>query len=487
MYYFVVGAVFKNEAHILSEWLEHYIYHGVEKFYLINDNSSDNFMEILQPYIDNGLVTLFNPIEPQYQMRQSFLYSRYLLPLIKKREFKWIAIVDLDEFIYSPREKDITKILRMNENIGQIMIFWTHFGSNGHIKQPKNVVQSFTKKGLNPPITQRKNIINTDFPVRWLGIHESHVYGPVWWLGDNLAINHYRIQSLEFWQNVKMTRGDADCYDVRDMEIFKSLDLNDVDDFCLAQQNKDIIPVKLENINTYYCEMPKDTYHQFCKNFLGGSKYGTDGILEKLMSLIDMPKKCYQLETEPIQILPCLYENYSCFVHPEVNIYKENAYSCVKTINNHFSQEKFGIVSCDISTWKEFKNSPYHSHDSFVVLINLPENTLDMFLDAVKNSLQKKYTPIAFCMKTLVVILSCYIEKLADFPYIVGTKETDYLSLYTNLYLDGETWKYDKNMEKDMARRNFYLQFSRFPKEDENLDSHIKSNRSLIWKPLIKF
>lgn len=51
MFYFTIGAIFKNESHILKEWIEHYFYHGVEHIYLINDNSTDNFLNILEPYI----------------------------------------------------------------------------------------------------------------------------------------------------------------------------------------------------------------------------------------------------------------------------------------------------------------------------------------------------------------------------------------------------------------------------------------------------
>ena len=39
-YYFSVGAVFKNESHSIKEWICHYLHHGAEHFYLINDNKS---------------------------------------------------------------------------------------------------------------------------------------------------------------------------------------------------------------------------------------------------------------------------------------------------------------------------------------------------------------------------------------------------------------------------------------------------------------
>ena len=34
MYDFVIGAFFKNESHIIKEWIEHYFHHGVDHIYL---------------------------------------------------------------------------------------------------------------------------------------------------------------------------------------------------------------------------------------------------------------------------------------------------------------------------------------------------------------------------------------------------------------------------------------------------------------------
>ena len=71
MYYLTVGAIFKNESHCLQEWIEHHLYHGVEHFYLINDESTDEFMKILQPYINKDIITLYNvKNHPKYPGKQ---------------------------------------------------------------------------------------------------------------------------------------------------------------------------------------------------------------------------------------------------------------------------------------------------------------------------------------------------------------------------------------------------------------------------------
>lgn len=241
-----VFSIFKNETHCMKEWIEHYIFHGADHFYLINDNSDDNFLDILNPYIEKGLVTLFNASWNYYLGRQKDIYNHYVLPRIK--ESKWLLLVDMDEFMWSPKEIDITKILDMCSNIGQIQVEHTLYGSNGCVKQPKCLVQSFTKRSIQQPtfipIGNRKYFINSDFEFTSLNIHHATFLNKKDELEkfilldkEYFIMNHYNCQSRDFWDEVKCKRGDADNYLIRKREDFNALDLNDVEDFGLFNQN----------------------------------------------------------------------------------------------------------------------------------------------------------------------------------------------------------------------------------------------------------
>jgi len=59
MYFLSVLAIFKNETMNLKVWIDHYLWQGVEKIYLIDNGSTDNPMPILQPYIDKGFNSCF--------------------------------------------------------------------------------------------------------------------------------------------------------------------------------------------------------------------------------------------------------------------------------------------------------------------------------------------------------------------------------------------------------------------------------------------
>jgi hypothetical protein len=243
-YYFSVGAMFKNESHSIKEWIMHYLHHGVEHFYLINDNSTDNFMEIIQEYIDNDIVTLYNVNEPYYLGRQRTLYNKCILPDIK--ETKWLLMVDLDEYVWSKLDVNLSNILKNCEKLGQIQIKQTIFGSNGHISQPEHIVKSFTKR-INDNSNEKKfkYIINSSYDFSSLNVHhanftnEENTTNPsVFIIIENVFImNHYCCQSVEFWNNVKCVRGDSDNYAARNKEDFNYYDINEVEDFELYNQN----------------------------------------------------------------------------------------------------------------------------------------------------------------------------------------------------------------------------------------------------------
>jgi hypothetical protein len=246
MFKLSVGALFKNESHCLKEWLEHYIAHGVEHFFLIDDKSTDDYMTILNPYIEKGLVTLFCADCNYYLGRQRDLYNTYIFPCITKTE--WLLMVDLDEFVWSPKGTNFIQILELYfKDMAQIQINHTYFGSNGHIKQPEYIVKGFTRRSKDVPSESQgyKYFINTKYKFSSLNVHHADhidvqdklekfkIFSQDWW-----RLNHYSCQSREFWINVKCTRGDADNFRVRSIdEGFIDIDQNDVEDLGLLEQN----------------------------------------------------------------------------------------------------------------------------------------------------------------------------------------------------------------------------------------------------------
>jgi hypothetical protein len=260
MYNFIICSVFKNEAHILDEWIKHYLLHGVEHIYLVNDFSTDNYIEIIDKYKENVTI-INNDIITKEVGRQIQIYNKYFKPILNKT--KWMAILDLDEFLYSPYDINIQNYINKYDSYSQIIIDWLHFGSNEHILQPNSVIEGFIQRAkfdTTKTYYSYKSIFKTCSLINF-DIHKQIIKGSELHLkyNDNdvppLIINHYNLQSLNFYLNIKGTRGDINnWFDYKNLErnkeYFISYDKNDLEDLRLYIQNKIIInDVKLEKIN----------------------------------------------------------------------------------------------------------------------------------------------------------------------------------------------------------------------------------------------
>jgi hypothetical protein len=251
-YELAIGALCKNESDSILEWITHYLYHGVQHFYLINDASTDNTVEIIQPYIDSGIITLFDARCKYFLGRQRFLYNKYILPRVNSSEMKWLMISDVDEYVWSQESRDLKDVFRQCSHLAQIQYNHTLFGSNGHIQQPTGgLVRNFTRRSQTRPTESIKNYkyaVNSAFKFESLNIHHATASDEIYMkceffmqLGEPyFLMNHYSCQSLNFWNEVKCTRGDGDHYLVRDMEQFRRYDINEVEDIELLEQNRDI-------------------------------------------------------------------------------------------------------------------------------------------------------------------------------------------------------------------------------------------------------
>ena len=59
-YRFSLVLIFKDEAPYLEEWIEFHLMLGVDHFYLYQNNSTDNYQEVLKPYIKDEKLTLID-------------------------------------------------------------------------------------------------------------------------------------------------------------------------------------------------------------------------------------------------------------------------------------------------------------------------------------------------------------------------------------------------------------------------------------------
>lgn len=247
-YFLSVCAIFKNESHSLKEWIEHYLYHGVQHFYLLNDESDDNYYDILEPFIKRDIITLIDVNWDRYLGRQEHIYNHYILPKIK--ESKWWLICDLDEFMWSTLSIDLKTLLKNDDDeIAIIQVVQTLFGSNNYIKQPNSIVHSFTKRRICQYGCSRTNgykyFINSSYPFKTLSVHyavpkneyDEKYRCKVLPEDSYFILNHYSCQSKERFEK-KCNKISCNNFKILTIKDFPEFDINEVDDTRLSEQNK---------------------------------------------------------------------------------------------------------------------------------------------------------------------------------------------------------------------------------------------------------
>ena len=84
---------------------------GFERFFLYDNGSTDDHLDVLAPYIEDGLVTLHDWPMPFLgrQGRAGAIIQAFEDCLGEHRDdARWIAFLDLDEFMFSPTGSPLT-------------------------------------------------------------------------------------------------------------------------------------------------------------------------------------------------------------------------------------------------------------------------------------------------------------------------------------------------------------------------------------------
>lgn len=158
-FFVTICAIFKNEGKYLKEWIEYHRIIGVEHFYLYNNTSTDNYLEVLREYIDLGIVDLINWPNKQGQ-RSAYMHciNNY------KKEAQWIGFIDIDEFVCPIRIKKLSDYLIGKMNYGSILIYWKMFGSSGKKNRNMNNLVTEDFYACWPKISNMGKIfLNTSF------------------------------------------------------------------------------------------------------------------------------------------------------------------------------------------------------------------------------------------------------------------------------------------------------------------------------------
>ena len=259
---------FKDEAKYLKEWIEFHLLVGVDDFYLTNHLSADNYLEVLQPYIDKGIVKITDLLIDVNVGKNSFKNEQGLvnhsMPIvnkhIKESDSDWVIYLNVDEFLYPTEEDNIKDVIKkFDPKVGQIGVNWRLMGnSNYRLKDNELITEKLTKckfknhtykTELFDNQKHTKSLIKKESFIHLPSVHygiikqnylhvdalgnpnniESDKYRTKIQVLDNLVINHYQFRDLEYTETkINMYKEWGRKYD--DEDLYKNTH-NDEDNF----------------------------------------------------------------------------------------------------------------------------------------------------------------------------------------------------------------------------------------------------------------
>jgi hypothetical protein len=222
--YLSACAIFYNEAHYLREWVEFHRLVGVERFFLYDHRSTDDWRSVLDPYVQTGEVLVHDwPIDPGQVEAYQDCIERH------RQDSRWIAFIDLDEFLFCPTGEPVSEILRDYEDYPGVGVNWRIFGTSGHAKRPDGLVtENYVYFNRNPRSRRTiKSIVDPTRAVRCVTGHyfayrdgfavdelKRPIAGPDFAFSETMAmnrlrLNHYATKSEEEFSR-KLARVRAD-------------------------------------------------------------------------------------------------------------------------------------------------------------------------------------------------------------------------------------------------------------------------------------
>jgi hypothetical protein len=235
--YLAACTIYRDDADYLGEWIEFHRLMGVERLVLYDNGSSDNHLDVLAPYLEEGLATRHEwplPFLGQNGRPAAMVLAFEHCLATHRNDARWIAFLDIDEFLFSPTGASLPEVLSGYEEACGLVVNRAEFGSSGHVTKPDGlVVESYVER--RPPRPDEevayKSIVAPRRAAYCLGAH-SFVYSdglpvdedmrpvdpfkrtshkPIAW--SRLRIHHYfarseeeRLKKAEMWWDIGGSR-----------------------------------------------------------------------------------------------------------------------------------------------------------------------------------------------------------------------------------------------------------------------------------------
>jgi hypothetical protein len=227
-----IVSIFRDESKYLKEWVEFHLLVGVDKFYLVNNNSIDNFDEVLSTYISSGVVVLSNITTeitnntPGFHNEQIIVneWIRKMNEIVMSSNDDWVIHISTDEFLFPTEKNNIKDVLiNYDNNVGEISVNWTLFGNNNvYLNENDLLIEKLTRSSQPDhihnlhvkPIFKPKSVISIP-SVHFVSLKPGFIkvdangnqnnfkngYEVINRVYQPLHINHYRLRDLSWTES----------------------------------------------------------------------------------------------------------------------------------------------------------------------------------------------------------------------------------------------------------------------------------------------
>jgi len=199
----------RDVAKFLREWVAYHAAVGVDRFFLYDNGSQDDLAGEVRQLRAAGFDVSTRPWPWPKTQEAGFSYAA----AAHRDSCEWMAFVDVDEFIFSPRwarssRPSRSSMLRsvvaaVEADVGQVTLGCRDFGPSGRTRHPEEgVTQGYTCRRRAEE--RHKSLVRLDAvaPSLMNSVHHFEVRaGFRWERSGHARVNHYKYQA---WDEFKV-------------------------------------------------------------------------------------------------------------------------------------------------------------------------------------------------------------------------------------------------------------------------------------------
>ncbi|KQK16652.1 hypothetical protein BRADI_1g29760v3 [Brachypodium distachyon] len=193
----------RDVAKFLGEWVAYHTAVGVDRFFIYDNGSEDDLADRVRQLNEAGydMSTVAWPWAKAQEAGFSHAAAAH------RDSCEWMAFVDVDEFIFSPRWVESKKpaksmlrsVLSVEPDVGQVSLGCADFGPSGQTANPKEgVTQGYTCRKRTEE--RHKSLVRLDVVDRSLVNSVHHFALRPGFRGEwnrRVRVNHYKYQAWE--------------------------------------------------------------------------------------------------------------------------------------------------------------------------------------------------------------------------------------------------------------------------------------------------